>query len=561
MPLSAAEDISGKYRDPDNATCGFSESVTCDGTQDEASDSGVTECTTCGTLSDIAHTHPRGIPLNAGRETGAIADTPTTLKVTCSKLVRHERNETHMHKSGNLCQSRNHDGLPEKSLTNGTGRLYKLVAWVKKLTFNREKTAVYMEVIDGTSPMHVPIIVRNTHKDYTEINNIDVGDAITVVGTTEIKYTGNVKQTQQVRIVVENDELGHSLTIHQKERHNDTNPVAINGVYPMTYLREYCNLRVRNPPVQAIFRIRSKVTEKIFQIFADMDFVHVTTPTLTGMSCEGMGELFKGNDTYLSVSGQLELEAMCSGISRVWKLGPAFRADRSDTPRHLSEFWMLEAEINDVTLNELITIIHTIIKNTADAILTECSDELEVLNRYSDEDITVKLNLVKNMDLKTFTYKQAMDMLNKDKEMDPSVEHTTMSWGDPLTAAHERSLIKIIQRPLIAVTNYPAKIMPFYMENGHNDTVNNVDIIADGVGEIAGGSLREVRYHILKRVMEQHNIVGSEYDQYLELRKFGNTPHGGFGIGLERMLMFLLRIQNIKDVIHFPKLRKKYSVD
>ncbi|CDR94399.1 asparaginyl-tRNA synthetase, putative [Babesia bigemina] len=451
--------------------------------------------------------------------------------------------------------------LGEFCLNNTDKSLYKLVAWVKKLVINRNKTGSYLEVVDGTTPMHVEVVIRDTHPSYAAVSDINVGDAITIVGNLEKKCSGSDSVHPAVQLVVTSEAKGHVFTHHRNERNQEeTNPVALNGNYPLMYLREHCNFRVRNPLIQAIFRIRAKATEELFRILPDMGFVHVTAPCLTSINCEGMGEIFKGPTTFLSVSGQLELEALCSGISRVWKFGPAFRADRSDTPRHLSEFWMLEAEMNDVTLSELTDAIHTIVKRTASALLTECRDDLAVISQNGEAKVINRLQNLHSSALKTLTYSDAVNLLNNHKLTGRECEYEHINWGEPLTAAHERGLLKLLDHPMIAVTQYPASIMPFYMERLTNGTVNNVDVIADGVGEIAGGSIREVQYHTLKRAMQEHHIEGSEYDQYLELRKFGNVAHGGFGIGFERMLMFLLGINNIKEVIHFPKLRKKYTV-
>ncbi|GFE54129.1 asparaginyl-tRNA synthetase [Babesia ovis] len=441
----------------------------------------------------------------------------------------------------------------EHSNTNAQ-RCYRLVAWVKKIIENREKTATYLELVDGTTSMHVPVVIRDSHKSYSNLLNIDVGDAVTIVATPEFRQSDDPDRHASTRLIVESDKKGHDFLVHQSHTNDrvESNPVALNGVYPMTHLREHCNLRAKNAIMQATFRIRSKVTEMLFPIMANMGFVHVTTPSLTNVNCEGMGEIFKaiapnmdaeqqGDITYMSVSGQLELEALCSGISRVWKLGPAFRADRSD---------------------DIVEVIRSILVNSAEVILSHCQNDVNVLEKQGNN-IIPRLEALVTTDagIHKLSYTDAVGMLNDAKKRDQSWEHAELKWGDELTAAHERSLLKITERPLIAIMRYPAKIAPFYMERMADGTVNNVDIIAEGVGEIAGGSIREIRHDVLMQSMEEHNIVGNDYDRYLELRKYGNVPHGGFGIGFERMLMYLLGIQNIRDVIHFPKLRKKHNIE
>ncbi|KAK1443455.1 aspartyl/lysyl-tRNA synthetase [Babesia gibsoni] len=495
--------------------------------------------------------HVSALPGDTGEHAASSSDGP--LRVTCADVAEMQQkivngrdiDEVVCTKYGATCAS----------------KLFRLFGWVKKVSENRDHSAAYVEIVDGTSHTHAPVVIRSTQRDYVKLTDTDVGDAVTVIGSLDTKPTSNLDQVPQVRILVESDDKGHSFSIHQKERFEHTNPVNINGIYSVEYLREHYNLRVRNAFIQAAFRVRSKVTEMIHKILSDMGFIHVTTPTLTGMNCEGMGDIFKGSDTYLSVSGQLELEALCSGMGKVWKLGPAFRADRSDTPRHLSEFWMLEAEMNDVTLKELISTIDTIIRKSADVVLSFCSGDIEVLQKQTEENIKDRLNVLKNTETKIVTYEDAANILNNARESDPTLEYPLVTLGEPLTAAHERSLLRIMDVPLIAITNFPQSFMPFYMEKAENGTVNNVDMIANGVGEIAGGSLREIRYDVLKRSMEEKAITGSDYEQYLELRKLGNARHGGFGIGFERLLMFLLRIPNIREVIHFPKLRKKHTVD
>ncbi|GBE60436.1 asparaginyl-tRNA synthetase [Babesia ovata] len=460
-------------------------------------------------------------------------------RVTCATLARERRpggdspTEALIKSSGCGPKTR----LGRLCSSEDTPSLYKLVAWVKKIVVNRNKTAAYLEVVDGTAPMHVEVVIRDTHPSYPAVSEINIGDAITIVGTLEGKRSGSDGGNTSVQLVVTNEARGHMFTHHPNERtEEETNPVALNGNYPLTYLREHCNFRVRNPLIQAIFRIRAKATERLFSILPDMGFVHVTAPCLTTMNCEGMGEIFKvvppnieelqqvlhpsairhrmqGPSTFLSVSGQLELEALCSGISRVWKLGPAFRADRSDTPRHLSEFWMLEAEMNDVTLSELTDVIHTIVKRTGSALLAECKDDLAVISQHGEGNVIKRLEDLHSSELKTVTYSDAVKILSEHKLTDPDCEFEEINWGEPLSAAHERGLLKLLDHQLIAVTQYPAAIMPFYMERLSDGTVNNVDIIANGVGEIAGGSIREVQYDTLKRAMQEHNIVGYEYDQ------------------------------------------------
>ncbi|ORM39592.1 Asparagine--tRNA ligase [Babesia sp. Xinjiang] len=572
--------------------------------------SGLCEAARCRILSDTSHigfiaysnpfryaegTWRTGIrPLHGSDPLNVLSEPTTSCKtVTCKEFVEQ------------FCRAKDVTDESENTVAEYTGsdshiraqpviegdadghskHLYKVVAWVKKIIENRDKTAAYLEVVDGTTSVHVPLVIRDTHPNYRDLQNADVGDAITVVATPEAKQTGQADRLTPMRLVVESEALGHVFTVHHSSRNRDEiSPVALNGVYPMTYLREHCNLRVRNHIVQATFRIRSKVTERLFNIMADMGFVHVTTPSLTNMNCEGMGEIFKVgkavfeymapqaippktdddqqvDSTYLSVSGQLELESLCSGISRVWKLGPAFRADRSDTPRHLSEFWMLEAEMNGVTLAELIDVIHTILVRAANVILSECQDDLAVIGAHGDGNAAERLKMLAGNSnrIESVTYSDAVGMLNEHK--DSLCEYSHVNWGEPLTAAHERSLLKLTKQSLLAVTQFPASVTPFYMERLSDGTVNNVDIFADGVGEIAGGSIREVRYDMLTSAMKEHGISGVDYDRYLELRKFGNVTHGGFGIGFERILMYLLDIPNIRDVIHFPKLRKKYTVE
>eukprot|EP00371_Babesia_bovis_P002228 XP_001610875.1 asparaginyl-tRNA synthetase [Babesia bovis T2Bo] len=522
--------------------------------------------------------------VNSSPESDSDVTLPVTKHITAKEFI------------GLLPNTQGNTTASDNTTTNGGRQLYKLVGWVRKTTENAEKTGTYIEVVDGTSPSHVSVVVWSSHPNYGMLRNVNVGDAITVIGMAEKKLLKTNLSATSLRLVVDGREEGHSVSLHPSFKDmRDLDPVGLNGIYPMTYLREHVNFRSRNAVMQAIFRIRSAVTEGLYHIMKvchvtgslyslqKRSFINVTTPLLTTVNCEGMGDIFEIDRTFLSVSGQLELEALCSGFSRVWKLGPAFRADRSDTPRHLCEFWMLEAEMVGPDLKDLINVIHQIIIGSARTILDNCRDDILLLERHFKTSIIKRLetlvgtgssgqdslprhltddpNYCEPQPIHTLEYKEALSILNRAIETDESYEHSKLEWGDQLSAAHERSLLSILESPLVAVVQYPRAIAPFYMQQLDGGVVNNVDIFAEGVGEIAGGSIREVNYPELEKSMQEHGVYGKDYAGYLELRKFGNVPHGGFGIGFERMIMFLLGIQNIKDVIHFPKVRRKHYVE
>ena len=362
--------------------------------------------------------------------------------------------------------------------------------------------------------------------------------------------------------------------------------------HSLEFLRENAHLRVRTNTFSSIMRIRSNISFSIHKFFKEKGFYYVNTPIITGSDAEGAGEMFKvttldlmdipkdsnknvdyesdffSKETNLTVSGQLEAESLAMGLGNVYTIGPTFRAENSNTSRHLAEFWMIEPEMAFYDLNDNINLAEKFIKFVLNNLLNECENDLLFLkNRLEQEDKSKpeternELNLIERLkfvvdnDFKKITYSDAFEILksckpNKKKKFKYLID----KWGIDFQSEHERYLVeKYFKRPVV-VYDYPAKIKAFYMRmNDDNKTVRAMDILFPGIGEIVGGSQREERLEVLKSRMNELKIDEKELWWYLDLRKYGTVKHSGFGLGLERLLLFATGMTNIRDVIPFPR--------
>lgn len=345
----------------------------------------------------------------------------------------------------------------------------------------------------------------------------------------------------------------------------------------MEFLREIAHLRPRSNMFSAVFRVRSLVAYAIHQFFQEQNFVYVHTPIITGSDCEGAGEMFRittldmenlpktedgkvdyagdffGKETSLTVSGQLEAETYALAFRKVYTFGPTFRAENSNTARHASEFWMIEPEVAFADLQDNMELAEAMIKYIIKYVLENAPEEMQFFNSFVDKGLIERLNKIVDADFGRVSYTEAVELLKKSgKEFQYPVE-----WGIDLQTEHERYLTEEIFKKPIFVTDYPKDIKAFYMRlNDDGKTVAACDLLVPGVGEIIGGSQREERYDVLKARMEELNLKEEDYWWYMDLRKYGGVKHAGYGLGFERIIMYITGVSNIRDVLPFPRTPK-----
>ena len=342
----------------------------------------------------------------------------------------------------------------------------------------------------------------------------------------------------------------------------------------MEYLREIAHLRPRANTFQAVFRVRSVAAQAIHAFFASRNFVYVNTPLITASDCEGAGEMFRvttldldnvpktkdgkvdysddffGKSANLTVSGQLNAECFALAFKNVYTFGPTFRAEKSYTNRHAAEFWMIEPEIAFADLQDDMNLARDMVKYVIKDVLEKCPQEMQFFNNFMDKGLIERLNNIVNSDFATVTYTEAIEILEKHKDE----FQYPVYWGADLQTEHERYLTEKIFNKPVFVTNYPKEIKAFYMRlNDDGKTVAAVDLLVPGVGEIIGGSQREERLDILLARLKELGLKEEDYWWYLDLRRFGGVKHAGYGLGFERLIMYLTGMQNIRDVIPFPR--------
>ncbi len=446
---------------------------------------------------------------------------------------------------------KNTDAYAGKTITVG--------GWVR----NRRPSKQFGFIVlnDGTYFTPVQVVYNDTIANFQEISKINIGAALVVTG--ELVLTPNSKQPFEIQaatIEVEGPSTGDFPL--QPKRHT------------MEFLRTIPHLRARTNTFQAVFRVRSLAAMAIHQFFQDRDFVYVHTPLITGSDCEGAGEMFQvttmdlknvpmtedgkvdftqdffGKPTNLTVSGQLNGETFAMAFKNIYTFGPTFRAENSNTTRHAAEFWMIEPEIAFADLQDLMRLEEDMIKYIISYVLEHAPEEMAFFNSFVDKGLLDRLNNVLNNDFGRITYTEAVELLEKhnDKFDYP------VSWGCDLQTEHERFLTEQVFKKPVFVTDYPKDIKAFYMKlNPDGKTVAAVDCLVPGVGEITGGSQREDSYELLKARIEELGMNPADYDFYLDLRKYGSARHAGFGLGFERIVMYMTGIGNIRDSIPFPR--------
>ena len=448
----------------------------------------------------------------------------------------------------------------KEALKSSTPRLDILVqGWVR--TRRDSKTFSFLELNDGSSLRSLQIIAKDTLPNYAEVQRLITGASIKVRG--ELVASQGKGQAWEV--------IANELTIVGAS--DDTYPLQKKGHTP-EFLREIAHLRPRSNLFGCVFRVRSRLAFAIHQFFQERGFVYVHTPIITGSDCEGAGELFRvttidaknpprGTDgnidyakdffarsTYLTVSGQLEAEAFASALSKVYTFGPTFRAENSNTSRHVNEFWMIEPEMAFCDLHGDMDLAEEIVKYLIRDIRQNCADDLELFAKFVDKELVARLDFVLERPFQRISYTEVVDLLSKSGEK----FEFPVSYGLNLQSEHERWLTEKHFKSPVTVFNYPKEIKPFYMRlNDDGKTVTAMDLLVPGIGEIVGGSQREERLDVLEENMRRHKMDPADYKWYLDLRRYGTVPHSGFGLGFERMLMFVTGVSNIRDVIPFAR--------
>ncbi len=435
------------------------------------------------------------------------------------------------------------------------GSQVTVCGWVR--TFRDSKTMAFLEINDGTTFKHLQIVIDKETIKNNEFMRL--GCSVKVAGT-----------------------LVNSVVMQNSVEINATEIVMLGDCpadYPlqkkrcsMEFLRSMPHLRVRTNTFNAVFRVRSVVASCIHEFFQARHFVYVNTPLITASDCEGAGEVFKvttigysteykseeeyykndffGQKAGLSVSGQLEGEVAAMAFGKIYTFGPSFRAENSNTPRHAAEFWHIEPEVAFAELPDIIEIAEDLIKHILNTVLDKCMPELTFFDKFMEPGLIEKLRNVVSHKFGIVEYTDAIRMLQESgaKFVYP------VEWGEDIQTEHEKYLTEVIFKKPVFVINYPKEIKSFYMkQNPDGKTVAATDLLVPGVGEIIGCSEREADLDKLLQAMEDRHMTTKEYEDYIALRKFGSVPHSGFGLGFERILMYITGMSNIRDVILYPR--------
>lgn len=445
---------------------------------------------------------------------------------------------------------RNRDEYLGKEVTVG--------GWIRN--HRDSKTFGFIVLNDGTFFEPLQVVYGNALPNFQEIVKLNVGAAVIAKG--ELVATPDAQQPFEIQaseVIIE----GASTPDYplQTKRHS------------FEFLRTVSHLRARTNTFEAVFRVRSLIAYAIHKFFQERDFVYVHTPIITGSDAEGAGEMFQvttmdlanvplvdgavdysqdffGKSTNLTVSGQLNGETFAQAFKNIYTFGPTFRAENSNTTRHAAEFWMIEPEIAFADLEDDMILAESMLKYIINYVLEHAPEEMEFFNKFVDKGLLDRLRHVAESDFARVTYTEAIEILSKhNKKFEYKV-----SWGSDLQTEHERYLTEEIYKRPVFVTDYPKDIKAFYMKlNPDEKTVAAVDCLVPGIGEIIGGSQREDDYEKLKARMEELGLSEKDYGFYLDLRKYGSTRHAGFGLGFERCVMYLTGMQNIRDVVPFPR--------
>ena len=429
--------------------------------------------------------------------------------------------------------------------------------WVRSV--RDSKTFGFIVMNDGTYFETLQIVYHDDLDNFTAISKLNVGSSIIVTG----KLVATPEAKQPFEIQAEHIDIEGTSTPDyplQKKRHT------------LEYLRTMPHLRARTNTFQAVFRVRSLVAYAIHKFSQERGFVYVHTPIITSSDCEGAGEMFQvttldldkvaetgkvdysrdffDKQTFMTVSGQLNVEGFCMAFRNVYTFGPTFRAENSNTTRHAAEFWMIEPEIAFADINDLMDVEEAMLKYIISFVLEQAPEEMKFFDSFIEKGLIERLNGIINSDFARITYTEAVELLEKHND----IFENKVEWGCDLQTEHERYLTEKVYGKPVFVTDYPKDIKAFYMKmNEDGKTVAGVDCLVPGVGEIMGGSQREDDYDKLLARIEEMGLDKDAYDFYLDLRKYGSVRHSGFGLGFERAVMYITGMQNIRDVLPFPR--------
>jgi len=442
------------------------------------------------------------------------------------------------------------------------GEQLVLKGWVRTRRDSKAGLS-FIALHDGSCFDPVQVIALNTLENYTDVQKLTTGCSIAVTG-----------------IVKESQGQGQSIEIEAVQvevlgwvENPDTYPMSAKR-HSIEYLREHAHLRPRTNIIGAVTRVRNCLSQAIHRFFHEQGYFWISTPILTASDTEGAGEMFRvstldmvntpmtdegdvdfskdffGKETYLTVSGQLNVETYCTAMSKVYTFGPTFRAENSNTSRHLAEFWMIEPEVAFADLSDIAQLAEDMLKYIFKAVLAERADDLDFFAKHVNKEAKSRLEKVVDQDFVRMDYTDAIEILkNSGKKFEFPVE-----WGVDLSSEHERYLAEEHIGAPIIMQNYPKDIKAFYMRiNDDGKTVAAMDVLAPGIGEIIGGSQREERLDVFDRRLEEMGLNKEDYSWYRDLRRYGSVPHAGFGLGFERIVAYVTGMQNVRDVIPFPR--------
>ena len=441
-----------------------------------------------------------------------------------------------------------------------SGRTITVAGWVK--TARDSKSIGFVEINDGSCFRSLQVVVmQESTVCFKKLSVADVGSAVVFEG--ELIVTPDSKQPFELK-AKSGDIVGECASDYplQKKRHS------------LEFLRSVPHLRARSNTFNAVFRLRSEAAFAVHRYFNDNGFIYIHTPIITGSDCEGAGEMFRvtsmdmdnlprlpsgavdfskdffRRESNLTVSGQLDAEGLALALGNVYTFGPTFRAENSNTPRHAAEFWMIEPEMAFCDLDGNMEIAEEMVKSIISELLNKCPDELSFFNQFYDKQLIERLEALCSAEFEKVEYGKAVKIL----ELNNHNFEYKVQWGCDLQTEHERYLTEIVFNKPVFVVNYPKDIKAFYMRmNDDGNTVAAVDMLVPGVGELIGGSQREERLDMLAKRIKEMGLKEEDYRRYLDLRRFGSAKHSGFGLGFERLIMYLTGISNIRDVIPYPR--------
>jgi len=444
-------------------------------------------------------------------------------------------------------------GIPIKELfrsfSSHLGKDIRVNGWVR--TRRDSKVGIsFVELNDGSCLKNLQVIISHDNPSLVEmLPIITTGAGISAFGTLKkspAKGQPIELEAKEITIYGTADPASYPL---QKKRHS------------FEFLRQIAHLRPRTNTIGAVTRVRNRLSYTIHRFFQERGFYYIHTPIITTSDCEGAGEVFRvvaehmeeeffGRPTYLTVSGQLQAEIFALALGKVYTFGPTFRAENSNTRRHLAEFWMIEPEVAFADIEDNLKLAEEMLRQIVQDVLDNCDEDLQFFARFIDPNLIGRLEMIIKKPFEVITYTEAVKILEESGEQ----FDYPARWGCDLQAEHERYLTEKKFKSPVAVIDYPRTLKPFYMKvNDDEQTVAAMDVLVPEVGEIVGGSEREYRYDVLAEQMKQKNMNLEDYQWYLDLRRFGSVPHAGFGLGFERLVQFVTGVQNIREAIPFPR--------